>query len=124
MHEHPTQALLDLFTIREAKGVIDGLHVVIVGDILHSRVARSNMWGLTSLGARVTVVAPPTLVPPGLESLGIAVSHDLDAVLPTADVVNMLRIQRERQRDALVAGGKGVSHAFRADRSAVGTLAP
>lgn len=104
MHEHPTQALLDLFTIREAKGVIDGLHVVIVGDILHSRVARSNMWGLTSLGARVTVVAPPTLVPPGLESLGIAVSHDLDAVLPTADVVNMLRIQRERQRDALLPG--------------------
>lgn len=102
MHEHPTQALLDMFTIREAKGAIDGLHVVIVGDILHSRVARSNMWGLLALGARVTVVAPPTLIPPGLESFGVTVSHDLDAVLPTADVVNMLRIQRERQHDALL----------------------
>lgn len=102
MHEHPTQALLDLFTIREAIGTVEGLHVVIVGDILHSRVARSNVWGLLALGAKVTVVAPPTLVPPGLESLGVAVSHDFDAVLPTADVVNMLRIQRERQREALL----------------------
>src|SRR5690606_26707842 len=73
MHEHPTQALLDLFTIREAKGTVRGLHVVLVGDILHSRVARSNIWGLLTMGARVTVVGPPTLIPPGLESLGVRV---------------------------------------------------
>ncbi|HEY8416647.1 MAG TPA: aspartate carbamoyltransferase catalytic subunit [Limnochordales bacterium] len=102
MHEHPTQALLDLFTIREAKGSIAGLHVVIVGDILHSRVARSNIWGLRTLGARVTVVGPPTLIPPGLEQLGVAVRHRLDEVLPEADVVNVLRIQRERQHTALI----------------------
>src|SRR5690606_15002311 len=102
MHEHPTQALLDLFTIREAKGTVRGLHVVLVGDILHSRVARSNIWGLLTMGARVTVVGPPTLIPPGLESLGVRVRFDLDAVLPEADVVNMLRIQRERQKDGLL----------------------
>ena len=102
MHEHPTQALLDLFTIREAKGSVAGLHVVIVGDILHSRVARSNLWGLRMLGARVTVVGPPTLMPPGLEELGVGVSHRLDEVLPHADVVNVLRIQRERQHTALI----------------------
>lgn len=102
MNEHPTQALLDMFTIREAKGAIEGLHVVIVGDILHSRVARSNIWGLLAMGARVTAVGPPTLMPPGLESLGVVVSHKLDKVLPSADVVNMLRIQRERQKEALL----------------------
>ena len=102
MHEHPTQALLDLFTIREAKGTVRGLHVVLVGDILHSRVARSNIWGLLTMGARVTVAGPPTLIPPGLESLGVRVRFDLDAVLPEADVVNMLRIQRERQKDGLL----------------------
>lgn len=95
-HEHPTQGLIDIFTIRERKGRIDGLNVVIVGDIAHSRVARSNFWGLTRLGAKVTFVGPTTLVPKTFEQLGAQVSHDLDAALKEADVINMLRIQRER----------------------------
>ena len=96
-HEHPTQALLDLFTIRQRLGRIAGLHVAIVGDIAHSRVARSHIWALKTLGARVTVVGPPTLVPQRFEHLGVEVRHDLDGVLPEVDVLNMLRIQRERQ---------------------------
>lgn len=99
-HEHPTQALLDLFTIREHKKRISGLKVVIVGDILHSRVAKSNIWGLTKLGARVSVVGPPTLIPPGIEKLGVTVETDLDQALADADVVNILRIQLERQSKA------------------------
>lgn len=95
-HEHPTQGLIDIFTIRERKGRIEGLNVVIVGDISHSRVARSNLWGLTKLGAKVTFVGPTTLVPKAFEKLGAKVSCDLDAALKDADVVNMLRIQRER----------------------------
>ena len=97
-HEHPTQALLDVFTIREAKGRIAGLHVAIIGDILFSRVARSNIHALLALGARVTLVGPRTLVPREFEKLGVRVTHDIDAVLPDADVVNLLRIQHERQR--------------------------
>ena len=97
-HEHPTQALLDAFTIREKKGRIEGLHVAILGDILFSRVARSNIHALTKLGAKVTLCGPPTLVPRTLESLGVSVTHDLDALLPEVDVVNLLRIQHERQR--------------------------
>jgi aspartate carbamoyltransferase catalytic subunit len=97
-HEHPTQALLDLYTIRERKGTVAGLHVVIIGDILFSRVARSNIFGLLKLGARVTLVGPSTLVPREFERLGVAVSYDIEEVLPTADVVNLLRIQHERQR--------------------------
>ncbi len=95
-HEHPTQALLDLFSIRERKGRIEGLNVAIVGDIAHSRVARSDLIGLLALGAKVTLVGPPTLVPKAFEKLGARVTHDFDAVLPEMDVVNMLRIQRER----------------------------
>lgn len=95
-HEHPTQGLIDIYTIRERKGRIAGLNVVIVGDIAHSRVARSNLWGLLRLGAKVTMVGPTTLVPRSFEKLGATVSHDLDAALKDADVVNMLRIQRER----------------------------
>ncbi|MGI6038171.1 MAG: aspartate carbamoyltransferase catalytic subunit [Limnochordia bacterium] len=100
-HEHPTQGLLDLFTIREHKGQIEGLQVAIVGDIRHSRVARSNIWGLTKLGAQVTVVGPATLIPPEIEALGVQVSHDLDQVLPHMDVIILLRIQRERQTAGL-----------------------
>lgn len=100
-HEHPTQALLDLFTVRESKGRIEGLEVAIVGDILHSRVARSDIYGFTKLGARVTVVGPPTLIPPGIERMGVEVSWDLESVLARADVVNMLRIQLERQKRGL-----------------------
>jgi len=96
-HEHPTQALLDMFTIQEAKGRIEGLKVAIVGDISHSRVARSNLWGLTKLGAEVTLVGPPTQVPSALAGPGVKISYDIDSVLPEMDVVNMLRIQTERQ---------------------------
>ncbi|MEY2539120.1 MAG: aspartate carbamoyltransferase catalytic subunit [Verrucomicrobiota bacterium] len=97
-HEHPTQALLDLYTMREKRGDIGKLHVAIVGDILFSRVARSNIFGLTKLGARVTLVGPSTLVPRAFEQLGVEVSYNIDDVLPEVDVVNLLRIQHERQR--------------------------
>jgi len=100
-HEHPTQALLDAFTMRErlgAKRAWKDLHVVICGDILFSRVARSNVWALTKLGARVTLVGPTTLVPECFTELGVEVRHDFDAVLPEADVIMLLRIQHERQR--------------------------
>jgi aspartate carbamoyltransferase catalytic subunit len=89
-HEHPTQALLDAYTIRQRLGRLDGVRVAIVGDVLHSRVARSNVWLLHTLGAEVTLVAPPTLLPVGVGSWPVAVSYDLDAVLPKADVVMML----------------------------------
>src|SRR5438132_2930022 len=96
-HEHPTQGLLDIFTIRLAKGRIEGLTVGLVGDISHSRVARSNIWGLTKLGARVILCGPPTLVPRCMERLGCEVAYHLDEVMPECDVVNVLRIQFERQ---------------------------
>ncbi|MBQ4314682.1 MAG: aspartate carbamoyltransferase catalytic subunit [Lentisphaeria bacterium] len=96
-HAHPTQALLDLFTIREKKGGFKGLKVAIIGDILHSRVARSNIWGLLKLGAEVTVAGPATLVPREFESIGVRVCHDLREATADADVVNLLRIQHERQ---------------------------
>jgi aspartate carbamoyltransferase catalytic subunit len=95
-HEHPTQGLLDLYTIRERFGRIEGLKVAIVGDIANSRVARSNLWGLTKLGAKVILVGPPTLVPRAFEQLGATVVHDFDAVIGEVDVVNMLRVQFER----------------------------
>ena len=95
-HEHPTQGLLDLYTIRQRKGRIEGLKVAIVGDIAHSRVARSNLHALLKCGAEVTFVGPPALAPKGFEALGARVTHDIDSVLPEMDVINMLRIQRER----------------------------
>jgi len=101
-HAHPTQALLDLFTIRERKGRVAGLKVAIVGDIAHSRVARSDLEGLLKLGAEVTFVGPPTLVPRTFEALGARVSWDFDAVLPQMDVVNMLRIQKERIQSSVL----------------------
>jgi aspartate carbamoyltransferase catalytic subunit len=97
-HEHPTQALLDAFTIREKKGRIAGLNVTILGDILYSRVARSNIWLLTKLGAKVTLAGPSTLVPPVFEQLGCRVTHDIEEAIRDADVINLLRIQHERQR--------------------------
>jgi aspartate carbamoyltransferase catalytic subunit len=103
-HEHPTQALLDLYTIRSHKGAIAGLHVAIIGDILFSRVARSNIFALLKLGARVTLVGPSTLVPREFEKLGVTVTHNLDEVLETVDVVNLLRIQHERQRKEYFPG--------------------
>jgi aspartate carbamoyltransferase catalytic subunit len=99
-HEHPTQALLDAFTMRRRLGRIEGLKVTIVGDVLHSRVARSNVLLLHTLGAEVTLVAPPTLLPVGVEVWPADVSYDLDAVLPKSDVVMMLRVQRERMNDS------------------------
>ena len=96
-HEHPTQGLLDLFTIQEAKGRIDGLKVVIVGDIDHGRVARSNIYGLQTMGADVHLVGPRTLLQPELESMGVTVHYNLEEAIQDADVINVLRIQKERQ---------------------------
>ncbi|MDD4953813.1 MAG: aspartate carbamoyltransferase catalytic subunit [Candidatus Omnitrophica bacterium] len=98
-HEHPTQALLDIFTIKEKLGRIAGLNVSIVGDIAHSRVARSNIWGLTKLGAKVTVCAPPMLIPPAIEQMGVRVTHDITDALAAADAINVLRMQFERDQD-------------------------
>ena len=99
-HEHPTQALLDAFTMRQHLGNLEGRNVVIVGDVLHSRVARSNVLLLSTLGADVTLVAPPTLLPVGVETWPCSFSYDLDAVLDKADIVMMLRVQRERMNAA------------------------
>jgi aspartate carbamoyltransferase catalytic subunit len=101
-HEHPTQALLDLFTIQEKLGRLKDLNVSIIGDISHSRVARSNLWGLTKLGARVTVCGPPTLVPPHFEQLGVRVTYRVEEAIGGADVLMLLRIQHERQEATLV----------------------
>lgn len=100
-HEHPTQALLDLFTLREKKREFKGLRLTIVGDIAHSRVARSNIFALVKLGAEVRVVGPPTMIPQGIEQLGVRVFHDLEDALRGADVIMMLRLQLERQGIAL-----------------------
>jgi len=101
-HEHPTQALLDCYTIRDARGSLDGLRIGIIGDVKHSRVARSDVLAYTALGAEVTLVAPPTLLPPSLDGWPVRVSHDLDAVLPDLDVAYLLRMQRERMTEHLV----------------------
>lgn len=100
-HEHPTQALLDALTLRQKKGRLEGLTVAIVGDVLHSRVARSNVWLLTRLGASVRLCAPPTLVPPGIQALA-PVTHDLDEAIRGADAIMMLRIQMERMSSGFV----------------------
>jgi aspartate carbamoyltransferase catalytic subunit len=96
-HEHPTQGLLDIFSIRERRGDLAGVTVGLVGDIAHSRTARSNLWGLVKLGAKVILCGPPTLVSQRWRELGVEVSHDLDAIVPRCDVLNLLRIQFERQ---------------------------
>jgi aspartate carbamoyltransferase catalytic subunit len=100
-HEHPTQGLLDMFTIWEKKGKLSGLKVAIVGDILHSRVARSNIWGLNKMGAKVYVVGPATLIPPRIEQMGVEIFYDLDEIIDELDVINILRIQMERQKENL-----------------------
>src|SRR2546421_8411221 len=100
-HEHPTQALLDLFTIREKKGAVEGLNVTILGDILYSRVARSNIWALTKLGARVTLCGPSTLVPRVFEQMGCRVTYAGEEAVANADIINLLRIQHERQRKTM-----------------------
>ncbi|MBK6761991.1 MAG: aspartate carbamoyltransferase catalytic subunit [Micrococcales bacterium] len=118
-HEHPTQALLDAYTmrdhLRDNTGSLDGLNVVIVGDVLHSRVARSNVWLLDTLGANVTLVAPPTLLPVGVEGWPCRVSYDLDASLGEADVVMMLRVQMERMNAAFFPSAREYSRRYGLD---------
>jgi aspartate carbamoyltransferase catalytic subunit len=121
-HEHPTQALLDAYTIRRRLGRLDGLRVAVVGDVLHSRVARSNVLLLTTLGADVTLVAPPTLLPVGVEAWPAAASYDLDASLPKADVVMMLRVQRERMGQAYFPSEREYSRRYGLDRHRMGLL--
>jgi len=111
-HEHPSQALLDIFTIRDRLGTVAGLTVALVGDILHSRVARSNIHGLKALGAKVIACGPPTLVPPEVEQFGVEISHDLDDVLGRVHVLNLLRVQFERQRSAFFPSVGEYAHLF------------
>jgi aspartate carbamoyltransferase catalytic subunit len=123
-HEHPTQGLLDIFTIRRIKGRLEGLTVGLVGDIAHSRVARSNIHGLLKLGARVIVCGPPTLVPQPIAQLGVEVSCRLDDILPRCDVVNMLRIQFERQRHGLFPSIHEYARLFGMDSPRLGRAKP
>lgn len=119
-HEHPTQGLLDMLTVLEVKGKIEGLRVCLVGDISHSRVARSNIWGLRKLGAEVVVCGPKTLIPRHIGALGVEVSHDLDEVIPNCDVINILRIQFERQRTGLFPSIREYRHLFCVDGRRMG----
>jgi aspartate carbamoyltransferase catalytic subunit len=121
-HEHPTQALLDSYTMRSRLGRLEGLRVGIVGDVLHSRVARSNVWLLSTLGADVTLVAPPTLLPLGIDTWPAAVSYDLDAVLPKCDVVMMLRVQRERMNAAYFPSAREYSRRYGLDATRMAAL--
>lgn len=101
-HEHPTQALLDLYTIKEKKRRIEGLNIAIAGDISHSRVAHSNIWGMCKLGAKVRICGPPTLIPPQIEKMGVKVFYSLEDALRGVDIIMMLRIQKERQNKGLL----------------------
>ncbi|HEX6595904.1 MAG TPA: aspartate carbamoyltransferase catalytic subunit [Acidimicrobiales bacterium] len=121
-HEHPTQALLDCYTIRRARGSLDGLRIAIVGDVKHSRVARSNVLAFTALGAEVTLVAPPTLLPPSLQGWPVSASTDLDDVLPKADVVYLLRLQAERQTEALLPSLREYTACYGLTRRRAGLL--
>ena len=118
-HEHPTQALLDLFTIREHFPVLEGVRIAIVGDVRHSRVARSLTLGMATMGGDVTLVGPPTLIPPEAPAWGAQVSHDIDAVLPKLDVCYMRRVQRERQRQQFFPSVREYSRLFVLSRSRV-----
>ncbi|MGM0568236.1 MAG: aspartate carbamoyltransferase catalytic subunit [Elusimicrobiota bacterium] len=114
-HEHPTQALLDMFTIKENKGKIEGLKVGIVGDIMHSRVARSNIWGLKKMGASVFVIGPATLIPSCIESMGVKAYYRLEEIIGELDVINILRIQKERQKELLFPSIEEYSFVFGVD---------
>jgi aspartate carbamoyltransferase catalytic subunit len=118
-HEHPTQALLDVYTLRERLGSLDGADIWVVGDVLHSRVARSNILAFTRMGARVTVCGPPTLIPRGVEALGCAVEHTLDR-LPAADVVYALRMQHERMTGSFVPSLREYASCFQIDGQRLG----
>ncbi len=115
-HEHPTQGLLDIMSIRERRGHIEGLTVALVGDIAHSRTARSNIWGLKKLGAHVIVCGPSTLVSPLWEDFGVEVSYNLDAILPRCDVLNLLRIQFERQATRPFPSVREYAHLYAMNR--------
>jgi aspartate carbamoyltransferase catalytic subunit len=125
-HEHPTQALLDAFTIREklcsGKGDLNGIEIAIIGDVLHSRVARSNILLLKKLGANVTLIAPPTLLPVGVSNLGVNSSYDLDSNIEKYDVVMMLRVQRERMNDSFFPSEREYSREFGLNAERVGNL--
>ena len=123
-HEHPTQGLLDLLTIRQVKGRLEGLNVAIVGDILHSRVARSNIWGLHTMGANVRLVAPPTLLPADAAQLPVEVFTNLEAGLHGADVVNILRIQLERQDSAFFPSVREYARLFGVSKAKLSCAAP
>ena len=123
-HSHPTQALLDLFTMREKKGTLKGLNVSIIGDILHSRVARSDMWGLLKLGANVTFAGPSTLVPREFAAAGVRVGDNLEEALAGADVVNLLRIQHERQRSGFFPSTGEYAKVFGLDKESLKYIKP
>ena len=123
-HEHPTQGLLDLLTIRQVKGRLEGLNVAIVGDVLHSRVARSNIWGLHTMGANVRLVAPPTLLPADAAQLPVKVFTNLEAGLQGADVVNILRIQLERQDSAFFPSVREYARLFGVSKAKLSGAAP
>src|SRR5207247_3652177 len=123
-HEHPTQALLDAFTIRERKGKIAGLNVTILGDILYSRVARSNIWALTKLGAHVTLCGPSTLVPRVFEQMGCRVTYDVDEAIAGADIINLLRIQHERQRHTMFPSINEYANLFGLNRNRLARSKP
>jgi aspartate carbamoyltransferase catalytic subunit len=116
-HEHPSQALLDMMTVREKLGRIEGLKLTIVGDIAHSRVARSNIYGFTKLGAEVRVCGPQTMIPPGIEKLGCRVATDMEEAVKDADVIMMLRIQLEREKESLFPSVREYSRLFGLDRA-------
>ncbi len=121
-HEHPTQALLDLYTMRDRLGRLEELRVAIIGDVLHSRVARSLSFALVKMGAEVTLVGPPTLIPPDAPAWGVDVSYDVDGVLPKLDVCYMLRVQRERQRQQYFPSVREYARLFGLTRGRVASL--
>src|SRR6516164_2395887 len=123
-HEHPTQALLDAFTIRERKGKIAGLNITILGDILYSRVARSNIWALMKLGATVTLCGPATLVPKTFEQMGCRVTYNVDEAIRDADIINLLRIQHERQRKTMFPSINEYAQFFGLNRARLATTKP
>ena len=123
-HEHPTQALLNLFTVKEKKGTLEGLQIAIIGDIAHSRVARSDIWAYTKMGANVRLCAPATLIPPGIERLGVTVHHRVEDAVADADIISVLRLQKERQQMGLFPGLQEYSRLFGINRERLALAAP
>lgn len=123
-HEHPSQALLDLFTVKQKKGRLTGLKIAIIGDILHSRVARSDIWGFVKMGAEVRLCGPATLIPQGTEKMGVKIYTRLEDALAGVDVINILRIQTERQQQGLFPGLREYSRLFGINRERLKIAAP